>query len=436
VLAVPGEVVELGRAAGAQEIDAALARMGSAMTHPDRVSEREGSPPFRGGWIGSLSYDLGRRLELAVGGGDGVGLDEGGEKRSDWPLMWWARCDQALVFDNLERRWWQVGAGSEWAREERYEPRGFALGELASQVGQQEFEQGVGRVLEYIRAGDVYQVNLSHRLRAEFQGSTRGLFLRLIESAAPWYGAYLELFGVGQRRRSLLSASPEMFVSFDPGTRQLVTRPMKGTRAGRGEEARRALIASGKDAAELNMIVDLMRNDLGRVCALGSVRVERPREIERHGGEGGGGNGGLLQATATVSGRLREGQGLMEVVRALFPAGSVTGAPKIRAMQIIDELESGSRGPYCGAIGYVSDHGRACFNVAIRTAMVDGSPPGQGADEALDEVRDGVLEYRVGAGIVAESNPAAEWRETLDKAAVVLALARTAQQGARPRRGG
>jgi para-aminobenzoate synthetase component 1 len=177
---------------------------------------------------------------------------------------------------------------------------------------------------------------------------------------------------------------------------------MKGTRPAGGDEAE--LASAEKDRAELNMIVDLMRNDLGRVCRFGSVRVEEPRAIERH--------GPVLQATATVSGRVRGGLDLADVLGAGFPPGSVTGTPKIRAMQIIGELEGGPRGPYCGCIGLIDRGGRARLNVAIRTAL-------------LTEVGTGVwdLEFPVGAGIVADSDPEAEWRETLDKAGVLTGVA-------------
>jgi anthranilate/para-aminobenzoate synthase component I len=154
-----------------------------------------------------------------------------------------------------------------------------------------------------------------------------------------------------------------------------------------------------------------MRNDLGRVCEFGSVRVDEPRVIERHGGRG---EGGVWQGVATVSGTVRAGLDLADVLRATFPPGSVTGAPKIRAMQIIDELEPVPRGPYCGAIGFISDCGRAAFNVAIRTAVLHSRAPGAGPDGPW------TLDYSVGAGIVADSRPDLEWRETLAKAGALL----------------
>lgn len=176
---------------------------------------------------------------------------------------------------------------------------------------------------------------------------------------------------------------------------------MKGTRPGHAPPDE--LRASPKEHAELAMIVDLARNDLGRVCQPGSVRVHAPRDLERHDA------GNVLQATATVTGRLRPDRTPLDLLHALFPAASVTGAPKIRAMQIIDRLETARRGPYCGALGFLSDCGSAAFNVAIRSAALSATPRPDG------ELR-GRLDYSVGAGIVADSNPRDEWEETLVKA--------------------
>jgi anthranilate synthase component 1 len=167
------------------------------------------------------------------------------------------------------------------------------------------------------------------------------------------------------------------------------------------------------------MIVDLMRNDLGRVCEFGSVCVDQPRAFEHHGGR----EGGVIHSVATVSGRVREDVTIEQLLRATFPGGSVTGAPKVRAMQIVEELEGTSRGPYTGSIGYVSDCGRACFNIAIRTAFIEGDRPRGGAAGTLDHVEDASLIYRVGAGIVAESDPVSEWEETLAKARFFTDLA-------------
>lgn len=306
------------------------------------------------------------------------------------------------------------------------------IGPVRSTTGREKYQASVERVLEYIRAGDVYQVNLAHRLVGHFSGSARSLFQTLVEHAQPWYGAYLELqpssAGVSARpdvredpiraRNALISMSPELFLTFDARTRAVLTRPMKGTRPGTGSADE--LLAAPKDNAELAMIVDLMRNDLGRVCSFGSVRVQQPRIVERHGDvvTGAGAcieSSGILQAVAEIRGSLRTGLGLADLLAATFPGGSVTGAPKIRAMQIIDELEPMCRGAYCGCFGYVSDGGRSAFNIAIRTALVCGHAGPTG----LDEIGDGTLAYSVGAGIVADSDPASEWRETLDKAGIL-----------------
>jgi anthranilate/para-aminobenzoate synthase component I len=188
----------------------------------------------------------------------------------------------------------------------------------------------------------------------------------------------------------LISNSPELFLRVSPEGR-VITRPIKGTRP-RGSGMEDELRRSVKDQAELNMIVDLERNDLGRVCEIGSVRVTEPRVIEAH--------PTVYHGVATIEGRLRDDVTFSGLLRATFPGGSVTGAPKIRAMQIIEELEPHSRGAYCGAIGYVAADGSMEFNVAIRTMTAKG----------------GLIHIPVGGGIVADSEPAAEYEETLVKA--------------------
>jgi para-aminobenzoate synthetase component 1 len=280
---------------------------------------------------------------------------------------------------------------------------------LRSESGRGAYIAAVERALAYIRAGDIYQANVAHRLVGRFSGSGAELFGRLSAAASPRHGMYFESAPLAEgARMGLVSLSPELFLSFDAGTRRLVTRPMKGTRPGSGDPAE--LRDAEKDRAELAMIVDLMRNDLGRVCEFGSVRVERAREIERHAS----GAGGVLQATATVSGVVREGLGAAEILRATFPPGSVTGTPKIRAMQVIEELEPFARGPYCGCLGKFEDDGSFELAVAIRTAVIRGR-----VDEGTGAFVDAELSYCVGAGIVADSDPEAEWEETLAKAGVV-----------------
>lgn len=265
----------------------------------------------------------------------------------------------------------------------------------------------VRRALAYIAAGDVYQVNLTHRPTTRFAGSPRALMAALLDTAQPWHGAYLE-WTDHRRRCALCSASPELFLRVDP-TGRVRTSPMKGTRPGTADV--RELHDAAKDQAELAMIVDLMRNDLGRVCRFGSMRVTASRTIEHHGGDTLTNTPGVLQATATIEGELRPSATLPDLLAATFPPGSVTGAPKIRALQLIDELEDAGRGPYCGSFIHTGADGSLDASVLIRTALVHGEP-----DPACPiSIIDGVLDYPVGAGIVADSDPDAEWQETLVK---------------------
>jgi len=242
-------------------------------------------------------------------------------------------------------------------------------------------------VIEYIRAGDVFQVNLSQRFTTPMSESAANVYDRLPPAR---YGALLD-YGPF----ALLSNSPELFFRITPD-RKIITRPIKGTRP-LLPSMREQLQNSLKDQAELNMIVDLERNDLGRVCRLGSVNVTQPRQIESH--------PTVFHGVAEIVGQLRDEVTFTDLLRAIFPGGSVTGAPKIRAMQIIDELEPVRRGPYCGAIGYLDSDGTIEFNMAIRTMIA----------------KDGMVHIPVGGGIVADSDPREEYEETLVKARAMFA---------------
>ena len=251
----------------------------------------------------------------------------------------------------------------------------------------------IDRIRDLIAAGDTYQVNFTTRLTAPSRGDTAALYARLCLAQRAAYCAYLEL-GDGL---TVVSASPELF--FRRETDELELRPMKGTRPrGRWPEEDRALAAelaeSAKDRAENLMIVDLLRNDAGRVAEFGSVEVARLFEVERY--------ETVHQLTSTIRARTRPGTSLRDVFTALFPCGSVTGAPKVRTMEIIRELEDGPRGVYCGAIGFASP-GEAVFSVGIRTLLIDENA--------------GRAELGVGSGITFDSDAAAEYSECLDKAA-------------------
>lgn len=355
-----------------------------------------------------LSYDLGRVFEptARARAGEPSAADD-----ARWPLAEFARCPGAYVHDGATGRWWSVGDRSALPE---LTPRAAVRGAepptlvspLRSLSGREGFCAGVARAVELVRAGDVFQANLAHALEATLAGADpRRLARRLLGHSGAWFGGYFEHRDErGPLRHALASASPELFLSLDPRTGRITTRPIKGTIDASAPDAGARLRQSAKDQAELTMITDLMRNDLGRVCELGSVRVDEVRAIEAHGGRP-----GVLHGVATVSGQMRTGASLGEILAATFPPGSVTGAPKVRAMQIIDALEPVRRGPYCGAMGFVSACHSSAWNVAIRTAMLT---PGASSGELE-------LRYPVGAGIVAESVPELEWEETLHKAGVL-----------------
>lgn len=289
----------------------------------------------------------------------------------------------------------------------------FNVGHFRSRTGRESFVRSVARALEYIRAGDIYQVNLTHRLEADFHGSPRVLFSALLDAAQPEHAFYAEI-PTARGFRVVASGSPELFLRYDVGTRAVETRPMKGT-APPGLEVE--LRESRKELAELSMIVDLMRNDLGRVCEPASVRVRSPRFVERIGA-------GIMQASAIVEGVLPERRGAADLILAAFPPGSVIGCPKIRAAEVIAEQEGDPRGLYCGALGHIAPDGSMELSVAIRTAVID-LPTSDGG--CADSLR-GSLSLGVGAGIVFGSDPEAEWRETLLKASAFTTLSSAASR--------
>ena len=261
---------------------------------------------------------------------------------------------------------------------------------LRANFSRYEYLKAVEKVREYIAAGDVFQVNLSQRFEAELEMSSYQLYRRLREINPSPFAAYLNFDEV-----TILSASPERFLRVQGDW--VETRPMKGTRP-RGkspaedEALARELLNSIKDRAENIMIVDLERNDLGKVCCFGTVKVRELLTLEKY--------ATVFQLTSTVEGRLRPDKTRIDLIKACFPGGSITGAPKVRAMEIIDELEPTRRGIYTGSIGYLSFSGEMDLNIAIRTILVKGSK----------------AYFQVGGGIVYDSDPEAEYQETLDKA--------------------
>lgn len=324
-------------------------------------------------WVGYLSYDFGRLFEsIPSGARDDLGLPlfrftlHRGESTAPFSVSSGQQSPHSVSHTTAQRA---TNASSTFSRDA--------------------YESAVSRVIEYIRAGDIFQVNLSQRFSVPTRESAPAIYQRLSDRSPAHYGALLNYGDF-----ALLSNSPELFLRVtraEEGPRRILTRPIKGTRP-RSAGMEKELEDSPKDQAELNMIVDLERNDLGRVCEIGTVRVTQPRTIEAH--------PTVFHGVASIEGLLRRDVTLVELLRATFPGGSITGAPKIRAMQIIDELEPVRRGPYCGAIGYIAAGGVMEFNVAIRTMIL----------------KDGLAYVPVGGGIVADSTPAGEYAETLVKA--------------------
>ncbi|MEM1109280.1 MAG: anthranilate synthase component I family protein [Planctomycetota bacterium] len=405
-----------------------------ALIHRDSVSGWVGTPPATAPplthdpfadldavvaaepslYVGHLGYDLAHAVE---------NLPRRAENDHGWPDLQFHRCPNYLICDHADETWQAVGPDPGLLPNLSEAPGtlenlDFSATAPAPERPRPDHEDAVRRGLDYIAAGDIFQVNLAHRFTAGFEGSTRGLFLRLAEKSPAWYGAYLELLESDRRCPSSItkeisggtsggrvacSTSPELFLKLDADGR-VTTRPIKGTRPASANPA--DLRDAEKDAAELNMIVDLLRNDLGRVCRYGSVRVTQPRTVETH--------PTVHHGVATVTGRLHADRSLRHLLRATFPGGSITGAPKVRAMQIIDELEPVARGPYCGSIGYACRHDgqtTAQFNIAIRTMLIDRAA--------------GRLHYSVGGGIVADSDPADEYDETLHKAEAMRSALKT-----------
>ncbi len=325
--------------------------------------------PLAAGAMGFLAYDLKNQLErLPATVVDDVNL----------PDMVWAFPRQIVVQDREEKCFWHVGVEyeppadihcpatqpeltvAELGRSARLAvPGGYQVGELTSTFSREDYLEAVRRAREYIRQGDIYQVNLSQRFSFPFQGDLYRLFCQLFQrNPAPFY-AYLNCGDF-----QILSTSMERFL-----LRQgdfLETRPIKGTRP-RGrtpaedEIMRQELTASVKEDAELSMIVDLLRNDIGRVCLGGSVQVREHKRLEAY--------ENVYHLVSIVTGQLRPDCSQADILRATFPGGSITGCPKIRAMEIIDELEPVGRHVYCGSIGYLGLHRNLDLNIAIRTAI-------------------------------------------------------------------
>ncbi|MEQ1890786.1 MAG: aminodeoxychorismate synthase component I, partial [Alphaproteobacteria bacterium] len=360
-----------------------------------------GLPPFQGGAAGYLGYEMGRYLEnVPVPGADDMHL----------PDMAMGFYDQIIAFDGLDRRAWIIAqdAGAAGAPERLARLRAGIIaaralplppaqdrpdaGKWTVNFSRKAYERAVERVIEYILAGDIFQANIAQRFAVELgRDFNRFEFYRRLRDVNPApYAVFLEL-----GEFAIASSSPERFLKIGNG--KVEARPIKGTRPrGATPELDRALAqelsASEKDRAENVMIVDLLRNDLSRVCMDGSIKAPSLCELESF--------ASVHHLVSLVTGVLRAGIGPVDVLRAAFPGGSITGAPKIRAMEVISELEPHIRGPYCGSLGYIGFDGSMDMNIAIRTIAMN-------ARQAV---------FHAGGGIVADSVAAGEYAESLDKA--------------------
>ncbi|HEX5340735.1 MAG TPA: anthranilate synthase component I [Gammaproteobacteria bacterium] len=375
-----------------------------------RVPEIEDLPRFSGGLVGYFGYDIVAGIEPRLRGRskpDTLGC----------PDILLLRADELVIFDNLRGSLRIVvhadtGVPDALARAQqrlddlaarlraplRYpSARGFAgsaAGEFVSGFDRAEFCTAVAQAKRYIHAGDIMQVVLSQRLSAPFAGSALDLYraLRVLNPSPYMYCLNLAEFQV-------VGSSPEVLVRVEAG--EVTLRPIAGTRprgATAADDAALAqeLLADPKECAEHVMLLDLGRNDAGRVSATGSVRVTDNMVIERY--------SHVMHIVSQVQGRLRDGLGPLDVLRACFPAGTVSGAPKLRALEIIAELEPVKRGIYSGAVGYIGWNGNLDTAIAIRTAVI----------------RNGYLHVQAGAGIVHDSVPELEWEETLNKGRALL----------------
>lgn len=358
-----------------------------------------GPLPFYGGAIGAFSYDLKDQLEF---------LPKCAVRDIEFPDIWLGFYDWAVVFDHGESAVWFVV--SPWANDpELLNNRIFELVEASrrgvdagepkrrevmpafdTNMTKEQYLNAIGRVKEYIRNGDIYQVNYTQRFHTTLEGSALELYGKVRTVNPAPFAAWMD---IGEFQ--VVSASPERFVRLTGDV--IETRPIKGTRprgktAAEDEANRAELLASEKDQAELLMIVDLERNDLGRIAKTGTVAVTELFKLETY--------ATVFHLVSTVKARIREGLDAVDCIRATFPGGSITGAPKIRAMEIIDELEPTARNLYTGSIGYIGYNGDLDLNIVIRTILCKGNDAW----------------FQVGGGIVWDSDPELEYEECLHKA--------------------
>ncbi|PKL49678.1 MAG: aminodeoxychorismate synthase, component I [Planctomycetes bacterium HGW-Planctomycetes-1] len=360
---------------------------------------------FTGGWLGFFSYDLNRFIENIPAANDDINL----------PLIRLCFYDKVICFDHLENCFHLfavefsddddgkttqlediLNKAANIEDEQIFKPcDSFDIREFRSNITKDYYLDAIAKTKKHIYDGDVYQINFSQRFSADFYAEPYKLFLWQNKFNPSPYSAFID---AGDYQ--IVSASPELFININNGT--ITTCPIKGTRPRTGEKTvdeknYAELVDNEKEKAELDMIIDLERNDLGRICRPGSIKVIKRRDIEAF--------STVFHAVATIQGQLKEEMDFADILKAIFPGGSISGAPKISAMKIINALEPMARGLYTGCIGWLDLKGNACLNIAIRTIII----------------KDGVAFAQTGGGIVADSNAESEWNETLIKAKALLA---------------
>ncbi len=357
--------------------------------------------PFNGGAMGYFGYDLGRRIEK---------LPQLAEAAENLPDMAIGIYRWAVIVDHQKQQSWLVGYDltEELVQRlfvqfslfpDRQPTNDFSvLAEPQSNMSRERYAQAFAKIKQYLKEGDCYQVNLTQRFVSPCRGNPWFAYQVLRNINAAPFSAYLNLPAA-----QVLCSSPERFLKVTDYV--VETKPIKGTRprkalAYEDQQQIKSLSGSDKDRAENVMIVDLLRNDISKCCKEGSVKVPTLFAVETY--------ATVHHLVSTITGELAENQQALDLLRSCFPGGSITGAPKIRAMEIIEELEPHRRGIYCGAIGYIGFDGNMDTNIAIRTLVHN----------------QGNIRFWVGGGIVNDSDEAAEYQECFDKAAALLALLR------------
>ncbi|CAI8362062.1 MAG: Aminodeoxychorismate synthase component 1 [Gammaproteobacteria bacterium] len=354
--------------------------------------------PFSGGAIGYLSYDLGNEYEDI----ENKNIDE------DLPLMAFGIYDWCILIDHENKKTILVYESEsnlikiirnslDQKSFDEYQKKPYELSsECKSNMSYDEYRENFNKIQSYIREGDCYQINYSQRFSLSYSGDTWDIFNKIAPSYSSPYSAYLHMPFI-----DIMCFSPERFLSYDG--KIVETKPIKGTRPvssdpKKNERAIKELSSSDKEKAENLMIVDLLRNDLGRNCEFGSVEVKKLFDIETF--------SNVHHLVSTIQGKISSDSSIFELIKGCFPGGSITGAPKIRAMQIINEIEPDNRSIYCGSIGYMSFNGSADLNIAIRTVIASKNK----------------LFFWGGGGIVSDSEVESEYKETFDKIQPLLEI--------------